>query len=73
MEADTELGSATGVHQTPTIYVVSNSPQAPFVEVTDEGKLFETIEQVKAALGPDPAAKSKKKAMKPTKKLDASA
>ena len=73
VEADTELGRAMGVHQTPTIYVVSNSPQVPLVEVTDMGKLFETIEQVKAALGPAPAAKSKKKAMKPTKKLDASA
>ena len=71
VEADTQLGRATGVHQTPTIYVVSTSPQTPFVEVTEQGKLFETIEQVKAALGPAPAVKSKKKAMKSTKKLDA--
>jgi protein-disulfide isomerase len=64
VEADTELGKATGVHQTPTIWVVSNSPQVPPEEVKDQSKLFETIEQVKSALGPDPAAKSTKVAKK---------
>lgn len=65
VEADTELGKATGVHQTPTIYVVSNSSRVPFVEVTEQSKLFETIEQVKSALGPAPAAtKTKTKAKK---------
>jgi protein-disulfide isomerase len=58
--ADTKLGAATGVHQTPTIYVVSNSPQVPPQEVTDQNKLFETIEKVKAALGSAPAVKSAK-------------
>jgi protein-disulfide isomerase len=52
VEADTQLGIATGVTQTPTIYVVANSPQTPFVQVMDKGKLFDTIEQVKASLGP---------------------
>jgi protein-disulfide isomerase len=61
VEADTELGRVMGVHQTPTIYVVSNSPRVPPVEVTDVGKLFETIEQVKAALGPEPAARHSRK------------
>lgn len=61
VEADTELGKSTGVHQTPTIYVVSTSSQTPFVEVTEQGKLFETIEKVKATLGPAPAGKSAKK------------
>jgi protein-disulfide isomerase len=55
VEADTELGKATGIRQTPTIYVVSTSKQQPFVQVPEQGKLFETIEQVKAALGPAPA------------------
>ena len=45
---------------TPTIYVVSDNPQLPFLEVSDPGKLFDTIEQVKAALPPERAAKSKK-------------
>jgi protein-disulfide isomerase len=54
VEADTALGKALGVRQTPTIYVVTNSPQTPFVQVQEQGKLFDTIEQVKAAMGPAP-------------------
>jgi protein-disulfide isomerase len=69
VEADTELGRATGVHQTPTIYVVSVAPGLPFLEVTEQGKLFETIEKVKAALPPAPkAAPAAKKATKKTAK-----
>lgn len=63
VEADTQLGretGETGVTHTPTIYVVSDSKQAPFVEVKDQEKLFETIEQVKAALGPAPKTRAKK-------------
>ncbi len=60
VEADTQLGIATGVHQTPTIYVVTNSPQTPFVQVTDQAKLFDTIEQVKASLGPAPKTAKKR-------------
>ena len=63
VEADTQLGrdtGETGVTHTPTIYVVSDNPQLPFVEVPDPGKLFDTIEQVKAALPKERAAKSKK-------------
>jgi protein-disulfide isomerase len=63
VEADTQLGRVTGqtgVVRTPTIYVVSDSKQEPFVEVTDQTKLFETIEQVKAALGPAPKMAKKK-------------
>jgi len=54
VEADTLLGRVTGekgVTHTPTIYVVSDSRQEPFVEVIDQAKLFDTIEQVKSALG----------------------
>jgi protein-disulfide isomerase len=61
VEADTKLGWEMAVRQTPTIYVVSNSPQMPYVKVPEQGKLFETIEQVKAALPPVPATKSAKK------------
>ena len=67
VEADTLLGSQTGetgVRHTPTIYVVSDSKQEPFVEVTDQNKLFDTIEQVKASLPPEPVAKSKSRAKK---------
>jgi protein-disulfide isomerase len=62
VDHDTETAKAMGLTHTPTIYVVSDSRQTPFVEVTDKGKLFETIEQVKSALGPAPAAKKKTKA-----------
>jgi len=61
VEADTELGRSLGVHQTPTIYVVTDSKKEPYVEVPDKNKLFQTIEQVKAALGPEPTAKGKPK------------
>jgi protein-disulfide isomerase len=64
VEADTQLGRVTGqtgVLHTPTIYVVSDSTQEPFAEVPDQTKLFETIEQVKAALPPAPTAKAKAK------------
>jgi protein-disulfide isomerase len=60
VDADTALGRTVGIQHTPTIYVVTNSPQEPFVEVADQTKLFETIEQVKAALPPEPAAKKTK-------------
>jgi protein-disulfide isomerase len=60
VEADTQLGRQTGILHTPTIYVVTDSPQQPFVEVADQTKLFETIEQVKASLPPEPAEKKTK-------------
>jgi protein-disulfide isomerase len=63
VEADTKLGVATGVHQTPTIYVVTDSPKAPYEQVLDQAKLFETIEKVKSELPPTPA-----KSVKATKK-----
>lgn len=63
VDADTQLGrvtGVTGVTHTPTIYVVSDSQQEPFVEVKEQEKLFETIEQVKAALGPAAKTRAKK-------------
>ena len=61
VEADTELGKATAVHQTPTIYVVTNSPQVPYQQVTDQAKLFETIEKVKSQLPAAPVKSARKK------------
>jgi protein-disulfide isomerase len=63
VEADTQLGritGQTGVLHTPTIYIVSDSPQMPYVEVTDQGKLFETIEQVKATVHSSEGPKAKR-------------
>jgi protein-disulfide isomerase len=65
VEADCRLGSntgQTGVIHTPTIYVVSDSPRMPFVEVTDQSKLFETIEEVRAALPAEHSSKSHSRA-----------
>lgn len=66
VDADTQLGKVTGqtgVLHTPTIYVVSDSPQMPYIEVTDQGKLFDIIEQVKAAAGTNAGNKAKKAAV----------
>jgi protein-disulfide isomerase len=54
IDADTELGLHTGdgVKHTPTIYVVTDSPQLPPREVENASKLFETIDQMKAAMPP---------------------
>lgn len=38
-----DLGATLGVHQTPTIYVVSSKGK-PFVEVSDISQLFQTID-----------------------------
>jgi protein-disulfide isomerase len=46
VNAERELGNRIGIHQTPTIYVVSSKGQ-PYTEVSDLGSLFKTIDQVK--------------------------
>ena len=43
--AERDLGLHLGVHQTPTIYVVSSKGK-PFVEVSDINQLFQTIDAV---------------------------
>lgn len=43
--ADRDLGLKLGIHQTPTMYVVSSrNPSRPFVEVSDDKQLFQLIE-----------------------------
>jgi protein-disulfide isomerase len=44
VNADKELGNKVGIQHTPTIYVVSNNPARPFVEVQDDKQLFQLIE-----------------------------
>lgn len=48
VNSDKELGKKIGIGHTPTIYVVSNNPSHPFVEVTDASKLFQMIEAVQS-------------------------
>lgn len=46
--SERDLGNRVGIHQTPTIYVVSSKPQGkPYVEVTDLSQLFQLIDAVK--------------------------
>jgi protein-disulfide isomerase len=55
IDADVALGNQTGVHSTPTIFVVtSGSKGPPYIEVTDRNRLFQIIDQ---ALAETPAAK----------------
>jgi protein-disulfide isomerase len=55
VDADNSLGVQTGVHSTPTIFVVtSGSKGPPYIEVTDRNRLFQIIDQ---ALADTPAAK----------------
>jgi protein-disulfide isomerase len=44
VNADKELGRKIGIQHTPTIYVVSNNPSHPLVEVADTNQLFQTVE-----------------------------
>jgi len=42
------LGNRIGIHQTPTLYVVSSKPQGkPYVEVTDRTQLYQIIDAMK--------------------------
>jgi protein-disulfide isomerase len=49
VNAERDLGNALHLNHTPTIYVVSNKNHGkPFVEVTDDTQLYQTIEAMKA-------------------------
>lgn len=53
VRADYQIGQATGIQHTPTIYVVSNSTTgAPFVEVVDRTKLYQLIDDMLQQAGP---------------------
>ena len=61
VEADTKLGLDLKVHQTPTIWVVTNSPQVPPTELKDQSELFQTIEKVRSQLPTAKGAPAAKK------------
>jgi protein-disulfide isomerase len=45
VRADKDMGLKIGIHQTPTIYVVSDKPGGkPYIEVTDRGQLYQIID-----------------------------
>jgi protein-disulfide isomerase len=48
VNADRDIGKAIQLQHTPTIYVVSNKPQKPYIEVKDpHSELFTTIDAMK--------------------------
>ena len=48
VNADRDLGKAIQLQHTPTIYVVSNKPQKPYIEVKEpHSELFSTIDAMK--------------------------
>ena len=64
VKTDFALGQQVGIEHTPTIYVVSNSPSKPVVEVTDPAQqLYATIDQMKSAAGPAATAPAPKKSV----------
>jgi len=53
IRADYQLGQATGIQHTPTIYVVSNTTTGqPFVEVVDRANLYRLIDDMMQQAGP---------------------
>jgi len=53
VKADYQLGQATGIQHTPTIYIVSNSTTGqPFVEVVDRANLYRMIDDMLEQAGP---------------------
>jgi len=56
VKADYQLGQATGIQHTPTIYVVSNTTTGqPFVEVVDRTNLYRLIDDMLEQAGPPTA------------------
>ena len=63
VRSDYQLGQATGIQHTPTIYVVSNSTTGePFVEVVDRSRLYQLIDDMLQQAGPAsaPATRAKR-------------
>lgn len=51
VQADIDLGRRIGVDHTPTIFIVTSGSHAPpYTEVVDHNHLFQTIDQVLAAV-----------------------
>jgi protein-disulfide isomerase len=53
VRADYQVGQATGIQHTPTIYVVSNTTTGqPFIEVVDRANLYRLIDDMLEQAGP---------------------
>jgi len=60
VKADFAIGQKVGISYTPTVYVVSNSRQTPYIEVKDLSQLFSVIDKINAELTAQPPAPSAK-------------
>ena len=61
VKADYQLGQATGIQHTPTIYVVSDTTTGqPFVEVVDRTNLYRLIDDMLEQAGPATTTRAKK-------------
>jgi len=69
VNADKAIGEKVGIDHTPTVYVVGDSRQTPYIEVKEpQSQLFTTIDQMKATVqaeAPAPKSKSAARAGKP--------
>jgi protein-disulfide isomerase len=60
VKEDYATGEKVGIDHTPTIYVVGESRQTPYIEVKEISQLFSTIDQMKALVKAEaPAPRSK--------------
>lgn len=48
VKADYALGQRIGIEHTPTVWIVTNNPSAPYAEVTDFDHLYQMIDQALA-------------------------
>jgi protein-disulfide isomerase len=60
VKADYALAQKVGIDHTPTVYVVSNSQQSPYIEVKELSQLFSVIDQINAQLAVQAADRSSK-------------
>jgi protein-disulfide isomerase len=70
VKADYATGERLGIDHTPTVYVVGESRQTPYIEVTDLSQLFSTIDQMTATVKAEAAAPRSKKSSARTAKRE---
>jgi protein-disulfide isomerase len=56
VNADKAIGEKVGIDHTPTIYIVGDSRQTPYIEVKEISQLFSTIDQMKALVKAEASA-----------------
>ena len=68
VKEDYVTGQKVGIDHTPTIYVVGESRQTPYIEVKEISQLFSTIDQMRALVKAEaPAPRSKSSSVRTAK------